>query len=68
MQKVYNPIFSVKRNCDALKPLFEKEGVLVNGKIGAASSMLIDADKMLATMIRYYDEKGVTMYTPGGTE
>ncbi len=66
--KVHNPIFSVKRNCDALKPLFEKEGVLVNGKIGAASSMLIDADKMLATMIRYYDEKGVTMYTPGGTE
>ncbi|MCW3104595.1 MAG: hypothetical protein JWO09_3035 [Bacteroidetes bacterium] len=64
--KVHNPEYSAKRNCDALKPLFEKEGVLVNGMIGGAKSMLIDADKMLEVMIRSYREKGVTMYTPFG--
>lgn len=64
--KVHNPDYSVKRNCDALKPLFEKENVLINGTIGSAKSMLIDADKMLQTMIRYYNEQGVTMYTPYG--
>jgi aminoglycoside 3-N-acetyltransferase len=64
--KVHNPEYSAKRNCDALRPLFEKEGVLVNGMIGEAKSMLIDADKMLQVMIKYYREKGVTMYTPYG--
>ena len=65
--KVHNPDYSAKRNCDALKPLFEKEGVLVNGMIGEAKSMLIDADKMLEVMIRNYKEKGITMYTPWGS-
>jgi aminoglycoside 3-N-acetyltransferase len=64
--KVHNPEYSVKRNCDALKPLFEKENVLTNGTIGSAKSMLIDADKMLQVMITYYNEQGVTMYTPYG--
>ncbi len=64
--KVHNPEYSVKRNCDALKPMFEKEQVLVNGTIGNAKSMLIDADKMLQVMINYYNEQGVTMYTPYG--
>jgi aminoglycoside 3-N-acetyltransferase len=64
--KVHNPEYSVKRNCDALKPLFEKESVLTNGMIGSAKSMLIDADKMLQVMINYYNEQGVTMYTPYG--
>jgi len=64
--KVHNPDYSAKRNCDALKPMFEKEGVLVNGIIGEAKSMLIDADKMLEVMIKNYNEKGVTMYTPWG--
>jgi aminoglycoside 3-N-acetyltransferase len=64
--KVHNPEYSVKRNCDALKPLFEKENVLTNGTIGSAKSMLIDADKMLQVMIKYYNEQGVTMYTPYG--
>lgn len=65
--KVHNPEYSAKRNCDALKPMFEKEGVLVNGVIGQAKSMLIDADKMLEVMVRNYNEKGVTMYTPYGS-
>lgn len=66
--KVHNPEYSAKRNCDALKPMFEKEGVLVNGNIGEAKSMLIDANKMLEVMIKYYNEKGVTMYTPWGNK
>ncbi|MBL0330395.1 MAG: AAC(3) family N-acetyltransferase [Bacteroidetes bacterium] len=64
--KVHNPDYSAKRNCDALKPMFEKENVLVNEKIGEANSMLIDANKMLEVMIKNYNEKGVTMYTPYG--
>jgi aminoglycoside 3-N-acetyltransferase len=64
--KVHDPQYSAKRNCDALKPMFEKEGVLVNGEIGEAKSMLIDANKMLEVMIRNYKERGVTMYTPHG--
>ena len=66
--KVHNPEYSAKRNCDALKPMFAKEGVLVDGLIGEAKSMLIDADKMLHVMIKYYNEKGVTMYTPFGSK
>ena len=66
--KVHNPEYSVKRNCDALKPMFERENVLINGMIGEAKSMLIDADKMLESMIRNYKEKGVTMYTPYGSK
>src|SRR5699024_4744722 len=49
--KVHNPEYSAKRKCDALRPLFEKEGVLVSGTIGEAKSMLIDADGMLRVMI-----------------
>ncbi len=65
--KVHNPEYSAKRNCDALKPMFEREQVLVNGMIGEAKSMLIDADAMLQSMIKNYKEKGVTMYTPFGS-
>ena len=65
--KVHDPVYSAKRNCDALKPVFEKESVLVNGKIGEANSMLIDANKMLQVMVKQYYERGVTMYTPFGS-
>ncbi|MBK7181792.1 MAG: AAC(3) family N-acetyltransferase [Bacteroidetes bacterium] len=65
--KVHNPDYSAKRNCDALKPLFEKEGVLQNGNVGEAKTMLIDANKMLEVMIKNYTEKGITMYTPFGS-
>lgn len=64
--KVHNPVFSAKRNCDALKPIFEKENVLINGKIGEAESMLIDANGMFNVMLDYYKKYGVTMYTPYG--
>lgn len=65
--KVHNPEYSVKRNCDALKPIFINEKVLVDGFVGEAKTMLIDANKMLEVMIKYYNEKGVTMYTPFGS-
>lgn len=64
--KVHNPECSAKRNCDALKPEFLKQGVLVDGMIGEAKSMLIDADKMLKVMIKNYNERGVCMYVPYG--
>lgn len=64
--KVHNPIYSAKRNADALKPLFENEKVLTNDQIGDAKTMLIDANEMLDVMIRYYNGDGVTMYTPYG--
>jgi len=65
--KVHNPVYSSKRNCDALMTMFESEKVLANGKIGAAKSILIDANKMLEVMIKKYIENGVTMYTPFGS-
>lgn len=64
--KVHNPECSAKRNCDALKPEFLKQGVLVDGMIGEAKSMLIDADKMLKVMIKNYNERGICMYAPYG--
>lgn len=64
--KVHNPIYSAKRNADALKPLFEKENVLTNDQIGEAKTMLIDAKRMFEVMIHYYNVDGVSMYTPYG--
>lgn len=64
--KVHNPVFSAKRNCDALKPIFEKENALINVNICEADSMLIDANKMFNVMVDYYNKFGVTMYTPYG--
>jgi aminoglycoside 3-N-acetyltransferase len=64
--KVHNPEYSAKRNCDALKPIFEKENILTNNMIGEAYSMLIDAQGLLTVMLKYYQDYGVTMYTPYG--
>lgn len=67
LTRVHNPEYSVRRNCDALKPEFIKQGVLHDCKIGKADSMLIDARLLLEVMIRNFNTKGVTMYTPLGT-
>ena len=64
--KVHNPLYSAKRNCDALVPIFEKENVLTKGKVAEANILLLDAEKMLAVMTKYYHDFGVTMYTPYG--
>lgn len=64
--KVHNPVFSAKRKCDELIPLFEKEGVLKKGRVGEAPTLFIDAKGMFEVMVKYYHEKEVTMYTPEG--
>lgn len=66
--KVHDPIWSKKRKCDQLIPLFEKQGALIQTKIGNAPTLLIDADKMLKVMLEHYKKNGVTMYTPLGSE
>ena len=64
--KVHNPVFSKKRMCDKLIPLFEKDKVLVHGKAGEAPTMLVRAKELHESMLRHYYENGVTMYTPEG--
>ncbi len=63
--KVHDPVWSKKRNCDDLIPLFESHGVLEKVKIGNAEALLIDAKKMLETMIDLYTKYEVTMYDLG---
>lgn len=64
--KVHNPVYSKKRQCNALIPHFEKAGILKYFKIGLANCMLIDAFGMHEWMVKNYLEKGITMYTPNG--
>lgn len=64
--KVHNPVYSKKRQCNALIPHFEKAGFLKHFKIGLADCMLIDAFAMHEWMLKNYFEKGITMYTPNG--
>lgn len=66
--KVHNPEQSAKRKCDALLPLFEAQGVCFQTTIGNAPTWVFDAQKMLEVMITEYQAKGVTMYTPKGSE
>lgn len=65
--KVHNPEFSKKRRCDELIPMFEKAGVIQKVKIGQADTLVADAAGFLETMLRAYEERGVTMYTPQGS-
>lgn len=64
--KVHNPVWSKRRKCDELIPLFEKNGALTRLKLGMAECLLIDAKAMLEIMLLEYKERGVTMYTPKG--
>ena len=66
--KVHNPVFSKKRKCDQLIPLFLETGVAKMGEIGKAKTFCFDAAMMLQVMIKEYNERGVTMYTPHGEE
>ena len=63
--KVHDPVWSKKRHCDDLIPLFEEHGVLEHVQIGNAKTLLLDAKKMLETMISLYKTSGVTMYDLG---
>ena len=64
--KVHNPIYSMKGNCDALLPIFLKEKAAIKGKIAEADCIFLDAASMFETMKKYYNDYGVTMYTPYG--
>lgn len=64
--KVHNPAFSKRRKCDELLPLFQREGVAKAVQLGEANTWLFDAKKMFECMLKNYQEKGITMYTPHG--
>lgn len=66
--KVHNPEQSKKRKCDGLIPLFEQKGILQKVQIGKAKALLVDAKGLLQVMVEEYNERGVTMYTPNGSE
>ena len=66
--RVHNPEYSARRNCDALLPYFEKQGVVRHGKIGEASAMLFDAAGQFRVMQEEFRRNGVTMYTPQGVK
>lgn len=65
--KVHNPVWSKKRQCDGLLPMFEAKGAMKRVTIGHAPTLLFDAEKMLHAMIEEYQSNGVTMYTPQGS-
>lgn len=65
--KVHNPVWSKKRQCDGLIPLFKEKGAMQEVQIGNAATLLTDAGKMLEVMLTEYKERGVTMYTSLGS-
>ena len=65
--KVHNPVYSKKRQCDALIPLFEEKGALKRVKIGEAETLIVDAKRFFDVMVEEYHRNGVTMYTPKGS-
>lgn len=64
--KLHNSEMSLKRDCDALKPLFISKGVLVECFLGKANCLLIDAKKLFDVMVEEYHTNKVTMYHPTG--
>ena len=64
--KVHDPEYSVKRKCDDLIPHFINDGVMEKVKVGEADTLLADAKGFFESMVKWYREKGVTMYTPNG--
>ena len=65
--KVHDSVYSKKRKCDDLIPMFIHEGAMQKVKIGEAETLLVDAKKFFDSMIKNYNEKGITMYTPKGS-
>lgn len=59
--KVHDPIWSAKRYCDFLIPIFEKSGVLTKHKLGEAETLVIDAKAMFEKM-KVLLEEGKTIY------
>jgi aminoglycoside 3-N-acetyltransferase len=65
--KVHNPVYSKKRRCDELIPMFVNAGAMKHVKIGEADSLIADAKAFFDVMVKNYTERGVTMYTPFGS-
>ena len=65
--KVHNPLWSKKRQCDGLLPLFVEKNAAKKVKIGQAETWIMDAEKMFEVMLSEYLRNGVTMYTPKGS-
>ena len=63
---VHSPIYSKKRKCDDLIPLFIEKNACKRVRLGEADCLLFDADLMLKTMKEAFVLDGVTMYTPNG--
>jgi len=61
ISKVHDPIWSAKRHCDFLIPIFEKSSVLEIHQLGEASVLLVDAKKMFLKMNELLAE-GITIY------
>jgi len=64
--KVHNPVYSLKRRCDELFPLFLAHNACFQTKIGSAATWVFDAETMFETMKAAFVNKGVTMYKPQG--
>jgi len=64
--KAHKPVYSKKRKCNDLIPMFIDHGVCKKVKIGNAESYLFDAKKMLDLMLEKYKSEKITMYTPKG--
>jgi len=65
--KVHDPIYSKKRKCDDLISMFIQDGAMKKVRVGEAETLLVDAKKFFDSMIKNYNEKRVTMYTPKGS-
>lgn len=63
---VHDPVWSKKRRCNELIPLFLNAGFTKQYAFGKTSCYVIEAGKMHEWMLKNYIEKGVTMYTPEG--
>jgi aminoglycoside 3-N-acetyltransferase len=61
--KVHNPVFSKKRYCDYFIPILEKNGSLIQFKLGDAPCLLIKAKEMFETL-KFQLEQGRTIYGP----
>ena len=66
--KVHNPVYSKKRRCDELLPMFLREGVYREVYIGKAKTLVFDAKKMFEVMVSAFTDRGVTMYNPNGNK
>ncbi len=64
---VHDPMWSSKRKCDALFPLFIQSKAAKEVAFGNAKMWVFDARLMFEVMKKAYLDSGITMYTPNGS-